>query len=214
MSELENSPELPRYAGFWNRKAAGYAAQPIEDEAAYRKKLEITQSYLRPDMQLLEFGCGTGTTALIHAPHVKSIHAIDYSSQMISIARGKAEAAGISNVSFDVMPIEALAKGDGSYDAILGMSILHLLENKEVVLARVHRLLKPGGLFFSSTTCVGDMGPIQWILPLMTLVGAAPAVSRFRADDLIAAIRDAGFAIEQHWRPGPTKAIFIVARKV
>jgi len=208
MSELEESPA----AGFWNRKAAAYAAQPIEDEAAYQKKLETTRSYLHPDMQILEFGCGTGTTALIHAPHVKSILAIDYSSEMIAIAREKARAAGLSNVAFNVMPIEALPE-ETQYDAILGMSILHLIEDKQAVLAKVHRLLKPGGLFFSSTTCVSDMGVIKFILPLMTRLGQAPVVDRFTAEDLLASMRDAGFVIEHHWRPGPTKAVFIVARK-
>jgi 2-polyprenyl-3-methyl-5-hydroxy-6-metoxy-1,4-benzoquinol methylase len=213
MSELLDAPKPPR-AGFWNRKARSYAAQPIADEAAYSKKLETTRSYLRPDMQLLELGCGTGTTALIHAPHVKSILAIDFSTRMIEIARAKAEAAGVSNVTFKVTSIEALTGGEARYDAILAMSILHLLDDKQAVLEKVHGMLEPGGLFFSSTTCIGDMAPIKWILPVMTLAGVAPPVQRFRGEDLLASIRDAGFAIEHHWRPGPKEAIFIVARKM
>jgi cyclopropane fatty-acyl-phospholipid synthase-like methyltransferase len=44
-------------------------------------------------MELLEFGCGTGGTAIIHAPHVKHIRAIDISPRMIEIAKSRAEAA-------------------------------------------------------------------------------------------------------------------------
>lgn len=44
--------------------AKRYARQPIADEAAYRRKLEVTRTYFRPDMHVLEFGCGTGSTAL------------------------------------------------------------------------------------------------------------------------------------------------------
>lgn len=61
---------------FWNRTAASYSRMPIADQASYEKKLEITRTYLRPDMDLLEIGCGTGSTAIEHAPQVKHIHEV------------------------------------------------------------------------------------------------------------------------------------------
>ena len=70
-------------AAFWNRIAAKYAASPISDEAAYARKLELTRARLRPDMEVLEFGCGTGGTARLHAPHVRSYRATDFSPAMI-----------------------------------------------------------------------------------------------------------------------------------
>ena len=57
---------------FWNWNAERYARQAIADEASYQKKLAITQSYLTPDMRVVEFGCGTGSTAIVHAPKVKT----------------------------------------------------------------------------------------------------------------------------------------------
>ncbi len=60
-------------AGFWDRIAERYAKQPIADEAAYQKKLQVTRDYFRPDMAVLEFGCGTGSTAIAHAPYVKHV---------------------------------------------------------------------------------------------------------------------------------------------
>ena len=45
-------------ARFWDRIAARYARKPVADEAAYQKKLAVTREYLRPDMEVLEFGCG------------------------------------------------------------------------------------------------------------------------------------------------------------
>ena len=53
---------------FWDKIADKYSKQPIVDEASYQKKLQITQEYFKPDMEVLEFGCGTGSTAIIHAP--------------------------------------------------------------------------------------------------------------------------------------------------
>ena len=75
---------------FWDKIAERYSKQPIADEAAYQKKLQVTREYFQPDMEIVEFGCGTGSTAITHAPYVKHIHAIDISSKMIEIAQGKA----------------------------------------------------------------------------------------------------------------------------
>ena len=120
---------MKQTATFWDRIAERYSKRPISDEASYRRKLEITQSHLRPDMQVLEFGCGTGGTALIHAAYVEHIRVIDISSRMIEIARVKAVTQNVSNVSFEHLTLEDLGVEEGSFDAILGMSILHLLDD-------------------------------------------------------------------------------------
>jgi cyclopropane fatty-acyl-phospholipid synthase-like methyltransferase len=49
-------------AYFWDKIAEGYAKRPVADQGAYERKLATTQRYLRADMEVLEFGCGTGTT--------------------------------------------------------------------------------------------------------------------------------------------------------
>jgi len=82
---------LDQSAKFWNRIADRYSRQRVADEESYLKKLKKTQEYFRPHMEVLEIGCGTGSTAIAHAPFVKHIEAIDISSRMIEIARGKAK---------------------------------------------------------------------------------------------------------------------------
>ena len=76
-------------ARFWNRLAKRYSKKAVPDEAIYKKKLEITQGYFRPELKLLEIGCGTGSTALTHAPLVSHILAIDFSEKMIELAEAK-----------------------------------------------------------------------------------------------------------------------------
>jgi len=95
-------------AKFWDKTAEKYSKDPIADEAAYQKKLQVTQEYFKPDMEVLEFGCGTGGTAIIHAPYVKHIRAIDFSSNMIEIAKAKAEAENIKNITFEQSNIDEL----------------------------------------------------------------------------------------------------------
>ena len=45
---------------FWYFMAKRYSRQPIADEKAYQKKLEVTRGYFKPHMEVMEFGSGTG----------------------------------------------------------------------------------------------------------------------------------------------------------
>lgn len=203
-----------RSARFWNRMAKGYAKRPVADQASYERKLEATRQLLRPDMNCLEYGCGTGSTALVHAPHVGHIRAIDISSKMIEIARGKADAAGIGNVSFEVDTIETLTAPDQSYDMVLALSILHLLEDKEAAIAKSYQLLKPGGYFVTSTVCLGEtMAFFKYIGPIGRFFGLLPLISVFTPDHLVDCLTDAGFEMIERWQPAKGKALFAIARK-
>ncbi len=197
---------------FWDKIAERYSKRPIADEAAYQKKRQVTREYFRPDMEVLEFGCGTGSTAITHAPYVKHIQAIDISSKMIEIAQGKADAKNIENVTFKRSTIDEFSVADRTFDAILGLSILHLLDNKEEVIANVHKMLKPGGIFVTSTVCFGDtMKFLKVIVPIGRLFGLILKV--FTTEELEDSLTDAGFAIDYQWQPGKGKPVFIVAKK-
>ena len=164
---------------FWDKIAERYAKKPVADEAAYQKKLQVTRGYFRPDMEVLEFGCGTGSTAIAHAPYVKHIRAIDISSKMIEIAQGKAAADGVENVTFEQSTIDDLNVPDETFDAVMGHSVLHLLESKEDAIAKVHGMLKPGGVFVSSTACIGDfMKVFKVIAPIGRFFGLLPLVKQ------------------------------------
>lgn len=208
-------------AQFWNKVAAGYAKQPIADEAAYQKKLQVTREYFQPSMKVLEFGCGTGSTAIAHAPYVQHIQAIDFSSNMIEIAKAKAKAQNIQNVTFAQASIDNLSVPDRTYDAVLGLNVLHLLENKEAVIAKVHTMLQPGGTFITSTVCLGDtMAWFKLIAPVGKFLRLFPLVKIFTIADLKKSMTDAGFTIDYQWQAGEYKApigqakiVFIVAKK-
>ena len=199
---------------FWDRLAKRYARKPVPDEAVYQEKLRVTREHLRPDSRVLEFGCGTGSTAIAHAPHVREIDAIDSSKKMIEIARGKAEAASVENVAFRQGAIESFEAPDGTFDAVLGLSILHLLADKEAALAKVYRLLKPGGVFVSSTTCLGDTASLFKVIgPVGHFLRLLPLIRVFTGAALRDSLTVAGFEIAHDWQPGPGKALFIVAKK-
>ena len=199
---------------FWDRIAKRYAKSPVADEAAYQKKLEITREYLKPDMEVLEIGCGTGSTALAHAPFVKHIRATDISAKMLEIAQGKAAADKVTNVTFEQAEVDELSTSDQTYDAVLGLSILHLLEDRDAAISQVHAMLKPGGVFVSSTACLGDnMRFFKFIAPIGNFLGLIPLVKVFTRQELLDSLAAAGFEIDHQWQPGKGKAVFIVAKK-
>ena len=204
---------MDRSSKFWDKIAERYSKQPVADEAAYQKKLQVTREYFRPHMEVLEFGCGTGSTAIAHAPYVKHIQAIDISSKMIEIAQGKADAKSVGNVTFKRSAIDEFSVSDQTFDAVLGLSILHLLDNKEEVIAKVHKMLKPDGIFVTSTVCFGDtmMRFLKFIVPIGKFFGLILKV--FTTKELENSLTDCGFEIDHQWQPGKGQPVFIVAKK-
>ena len=201
-------------ADFWDRVAPKYSRQPIADPESYARKLAITQALMQPDMAVLEFGCGTGSTALEHAPHVAHIVATDVSAAMLDIGREKAEQAGIENVSFRQSGVEDFEAPDASYDMVLALNLLHLLPDRASALSRIHRLLKPGGFFVSSTVCLADrMWFLRPLIPVLQWAGKAPYVSFVRRDRVLQEVATAGFEALEHWTHGRANSLFLVARK-
>jgi len=205
---------MDRETAFWNKTADKYSRRAVGDEAAYQKKLEVTRKYLQPDMEVLEIGCGTGSTAIAHAPFVKHIRASDLSTRMIEIGRDRAKAAGIDNVTFEALSVDALDVPDASIDVVMAHNLLHLLEDKEQVIADIHRMLKPGGVFVSSTACIGDMMlPLRLIIPVGRFLRLFPLVKVFSVAELKGSLESAGFETDYEWQPKKSAAAFVVCRK-
>jgi ubiquinone/menaquinone biosynthesis C-methylase UbiE len=215
--EERTMQRMTKDAHFWDRAARKYATDPIKDMQGYERTLDRVSHWVNSSSTVLEVGCGTGTTALRLAPFVSGVIATDVSSEMVAIAREKATIQACQNVEFSVATIDHAPGPDGAYDAVLAFNVLHLTAERQSAFARVHRLLKTGGVFISKTPCLSEMNPlIRIAVPVMRLVGKAPYVSFFSATELEAEIVDAGFSIIERGRHGSGRKdarIFIVARK-
>lgn len=204
-------------ARFWDRSARKYAAAPIADMAGYERTLERTRHYLKSDHVVFEFGCGTGTTALKLASYVGRIVATDISSEMIAIAREKADVEGCLKAAFEVATPDAAHWPDETFDVALGFNVLHLVAAREAALRGVHRLLKTGGIFISKTPCLKEMNPIVPIaVRVMQAFGKAPYVAFFSARDLEREMAAVGFEIlecARHASRGKDARPFLAAKK-
>jgi ubiquinone/menaquinone biosynthesis C-methylase UbiE len=209
---------VARKSRFWDRIAVKYAADPIADPAGYEATLERVQGLLTPDMNVLEIGCGTGTTALRLAPHTRRLLATDISPAMIAIARQKLADQPCPELSFAVADADEPLDGEGGFDAVLAFNLLHLVDDLHGALQFAMRALRPGGLLISKTACLLEMNPLitHLALPVMRAIGKAPHVLCFDAKALKAAIVRQGMVIEsveRHGTRGKDFRVFIVARK-
>ncbi|GGZ95916.1 hypothetical protein GCM10008090_00090 [Arenicella chitinivorans] len=200
---------------FWDKAASKYSQQAISDIPSYEKKLEISRRYFSAQSSVFEFGCGTGSTALIHAPYVEHVHAIDFSEKMIDIAKAKAANAGITNVRFEKDSIDNFVSPPESYDAVLGLNVLHLLDDMDTAIAKSFQLIKPGGVFITSSACLSEgfyvlLWPLLW---LGKLFGKVPTVKFISVRSLVKSLVAAGFEIDHQWRPSKALWVFIVAKK-
>jgi ubiquinone/menaquinone biosynthesis C-methylase UbiE len=206
-------------AKLWDRFAAGYAKGSIDDVESYQTKLKVTQDrYLKSYMKVVEIGCGTGGTSILHAPRVQHILATDVSSKMLEFAQQNAKEAGIRNVEFRQASVDQLELPAQSQDVVLALSILHLLPNRPEAFKKVHNWLKPGGVFVTSTICLGGSAANSFLvrraMSLGTWCGFIPEVDTgLTRAQLSEEMKQAGFDIDYEWQPNPKAAVFLVGRR-
>ena len=212
------SAPLAGKAAFWDRIARKYAADPIADMAGYEATLRRVQGLLTPGHDVLELGCGTGTTALRLAPFCRRMLATDVSAEMIAIAHERLAAQPVPQLNFALADADAPVFGQAVHDVVTAFNLLHLVSDLDHALNLAVQALRPGGLLISKTPCIGEMNPLipKLALPLMRAIGRAPHVLCFNARGLQSAMERRGLdilSVERHGTRGKDIRVFIVARK-
>jgi len=203
---------------FWDFLAKNY--DQGEGDPGKRQDLEIIHKYLQPNDTVLELACGTGTLAIQIAGWVKEVHGIDISGNMITTEERKASAQHIVNTHFAHTTIFEARYPEESFDVVLAFNILHLMENVSPVLARINALLKPGGVFISSTPCLGEKR--SWINRLLSplfmvpsRMGVIPYVRLYKSSELEGYFTQANFqTIETKKFVGGITDYLMITRKV
>lgn len=200
-------------AEFWNKISEKYSKKAVPSQDVYEEKLARTQKLFNKNSIVMEFGCGTGTTSLIHSSYVKKIFAYDYSTSMIEIANQKKEKQEVNNVTFEVKSVEDISFDAEIYDVIMAHSILHLTQNNEEILKNAYRALRPGGYLVSSSGCIKEMNfLIRGLIPFLTTVGRAPEITKFTSNELIELHKNVGFKVYDAWKYKKGE-LFLIAQK-
>lgn len=206
---------------FWDKQAKKFDDSEKQFEPASRELIARTKEYLNANDNVLDFGCATGTKTLELADAIKHVHGLDISAEMISEATKKKNKLNVKNVSFSQGTIFNDDLEKTSFDKIIASAIIHLMEDSEKVIQRIHELLKPCGLFISTTACFKDKMDFKTRLEfttyrLMKRLGIFPLhLNMFKTSDIEQLINKQNFKIvkaEKLFYNGMTIS-FIVAEK-
>ena len=104
--------------------------------------------HLKPDMYILDCGCGPGGIALGLSALVPQGHVvgIDVQASQLEMGRQEARNRGIDNVRFEHASAYKLPFEDGTFDAVLAHAMVYHLGEPLKALQEIRRVLKPGGL--------------------------------------------------------------------
>lgn len=204
-------------ARFWDKVADRYAAMPVRNKDAYEATLDQIRALATVHDTVLELGCGTGTTALALAPHVRRVIATDVSGAMLDKGRAKAKDMSADTVEFVQADVTDAPKGP--FDMVLALNLLHLLEDLGDALSEIAERVKPGGVFVSKTFCLPQRRNLIWFfmklgLPVLQSIGKAPFFAKLSQHQLETAIKTAGFDIVNVEKaPGKDPRLTIIARR-
>ncbi len=103
---------------------------------------------LRPGERVLDLGSGGGIDVLLSARRVGPTgfaYGVDFTDEMLGLARENAERAGATNVEFLQGSIEDVPLPDAAVDVVISNCVVNLSTDKPAVLAEMSRVLVPGG---------------------------------------------------------------------
>lgn len=117
-----------------------------------------------PGGALLELGIGTGRIALPLLAAGVNVTGVDISPLMVERLRAKYDAQRdrLPELSWGTLRVEmadmtALPFATGSFDAVVGVHILHLVPGWQAALDEAMRVLRPGGAFLLGQDVRGDV---------------------------------------------------------
>lgn len=135
------------------------AAAWDENPARVRLAGDIAEAIARrvaptPDMDVLDFGCGTGLVSLALASRVRSVTGIDSSQGMLDVFAAKVARLGLTHVHTRLCDLDAGNVLTGTYHLVVSSMTLHHIRSVGPLLAQFHRVLAPGGRL-----CIADLDP-------------------------------------------------------
>ncbi len=144
MSDSESKEQKPSN---FNEAATSWDEEPrrvrLAAEVSEAVKREVS---LRADMDVLDYGCGTGLVSLFLQPLVKSITGADTSDGMLEILRAKVAAQRLTNVQTLHLGTERESLPAERFDLVISSMTLHHIEDLEKLLREFRRVLRPGGV--------------------------------------------------------------------
>jgi SAM-dependent methyltransferase len=149
-SHLPVDPTNTEQLRAWDGDEGAYwAAHPDHFERALDAYDEafFDAAALAVDHRVLDVGCGTGKTTrqAARAASGGSALGVDLSSAMLEVARQRAAAEGLSNVTFEQADAQIHAFAPARFDVAIGRTSAMFFGNRVAALTNIGRALRRGG---------------------------------------------------------------------
>src|SRR5271170_6662076 len=104
--------------------------------------------HIKPDMRILDVGCGPGTITADFAALVPQgqVIGLEYAPEVLKQAREFIDERELTNVQFAVGDIHALEYPNDSFDVVHAHQVLQHIPDPVQALKEMKRVTKPGGI--------------------------------------------------------------------
>lgn len=175
-------------------RADAYVTSKAHAEGPDLDRIEAV-ARAHPGARVLDLGCGGGHAGYRAAPFASAVVACDLLPSMVTAVASEAARRGLTNMSTQAAPAEALPFADASFDMLLCRFTAHHWRDWEAGLREARRVIRPGGVALFIDTVAPDAALADTHLQAIELLRDPSHVRNRRADEWIAALARAGFAI-------------------
>lgn len=123
---------------------------------------EYLIKHLKPDMYILDVGCGPGTISIDLAANYVSqgkVLATDYTGDVLKTAKASADEQGVENINFEQADIHNLPYANDTFDVVHAHQVLQHITDPVKALQEMLRVVKPGGYVAARDT---DYESFEW----------------------------------------------------
>ena len=126
---------------------------------------QILKGRFTKEMKILDAGCGEGRNTVYFVNQGYQIFGIDPNETAIQYCRYQAKSlnSNFDTHRFQVGKLEEVPFHAGAFDAVICSAVLHFahdVDNFRKMISEIHRVLKPGGIFWFRM-CTGFGGVLE-----------------------------------------------------
>jgi ubiquinone/menaquinone biosynthesis C-methylase UbiE len=178
----------------------GNASLRLSSPTSFRLRQSLEAlAELKAGAKVLELGCGAGQ----FIREIKKIrpelncYGCDISQHAIAIAKQAND-----GVHYDLSTENRSVYDDNFFDAVVIYDVLEHVENPNLILLEINRVLKSGGVFYSFVPCEGDQLSFWNLLHKLGLKRQltkmyAGHINKFSRQSLVSLVESHGFAVKR-----------------
>ncbi|KKR31919.1 MAG: S-adenosylmethionine (SAM)-dependent methyltransferase [Candidatus Gottesmanbacteria bacterium GW2011_GWC2_39_8] len=164
---------------------------------------ETALELLDPGNKLLDLGCGYGELAILASEKFANITGIDIDEERLKRAKNIVKKLGLNNINFQQIDANrSLPFKNESFDTVTALSVIESIENLDLVIEEIHRILEKNGTFIVDVPNIGYLPErIKLLFGKLPGVARAPGwqggrLHQFTVETLSNYLKKKGFSIK------------------